>query len=306
MPPRKRKTQEKAPPVRTPKPRKVAPKIVRVSRKKLEPLILQTGDYLANFTIGFTLLRISGNEEDAIPAGTGTLVSIDGIDGILTAGHVAKELPDDGLLGIISFRRPSVIQKYTIEMKYTDRLILWNGNKANREGPDLGFVRLPLKMVGDFKARHSFFNLSKRQVGILRRNRKRRSGFEGISGLIAEWTTTIDDNVKVRRKRFKALFGVGIVRRRYHRQGYDLSDFEVTYNPTSPSDYRGMSGGGLWRAYIEKSGKETVVKERVFYGVAFFQKPISKKKGIIICHGRKSVYGKLIDAFRERWGQRKD
>jgi hypothetical protein len=46
--------------------------------------------------------------EDAIGAGSGTLVSIGKIRGILTAAHVLAHRPDKGEVGIVEYRGQTV------------------------------------------------------------------------------------------------------------------------------------------------------------------------------------------------------
>jgi hypothetical protein len=51
---------------------------------------------IANFSVGLAKLIVRDKAEDAIPAGSGTLVTIGSVAGILTAAHVVKNLPDAG------------------------------------------------------------------------------------------------------------------------------------------------------------------------------------------------------------------
>jgi hypothetical protein len=51
---------------------------------------------LANFGVGFGKITVNANMEDAIAAGSGTLVTIGSIDGILTTAHVLEALPNRG------------------------------------------------------------------------------------------------------------------------------------------------------------------------------------------------------------------
>jgi hypothetical protein len=102
------------------------------------------------------------------------------------------------------------------------------------------------------------------------------------------------------------LYAVSILQRKYKRSGYDLRDLEVSYDSGLPRSYGGMSGGGLWRVYLEKVGKDVIVKERMLYGVAFYQRFLRGKKGLVVCHGPQSVYGMLVDAIRKKWNDRPD
>jgi hypothetical protein len=63
---------------------------------------------MAAYTIGFVKLEVHDRVEDAIGAGSGTLVSIGKVYGILTAAHVLAHLPDSGAVGIVEYRGETI------------------------------------------------------------------------------------------------------------------------------------------------------------------------------------------------------
>src|SRR6202051_3174109 len=65
---------------------------------------------MAAYTIGFVKLEVHNNVEDAIGAGSGTLVSVGKVHGILTAAHVLDNLPDRGTVGIVEYRGASTTE----------------------------------------------------------------------------------------------------------------------------------------------------------------------------------------------------
>ena len=48
---------------------------------------------ISHFTVGFAALSVKDHVEDATSAGSGTLVTIGSVEGILTAAHVVEALP---------------------------------------------------------------------------------------------------------------------------------------------------------------------------------------------------------------------
>jgi hypothetical protein len=64
---------------------------------------------IANFSVGLAKLIVHGNAENAIPAGSGTLVTIGTVAGILTAAHVVKNLPDAGDMALMRFPGKSMV-----------------------------------------------------------------------------------------------------------------------------------------------------------------------------------------------------
>jgi hypothetical protein len=218
-------------------------------------LIETAGTSIAPFSIGFVKLKLVDGEEDAAPAGSGALVSVGSIYGILTAAHVLEALPDHGEVGLVRFTSNPTIQKQTLDMSFTDRLLIYEAG-SDAEGPDLGFLRLASPQVATLNATNVFFNLSKREDSVLGREHPSTEYFEGVSGIVAEWS--IDHQAGEagfhRLKGFRGLFGVGYVSGTRERNGYDLVDFETKHgeNSKAPFNYQGTSGGALWRVYITK------------------------------------------------------
>lgn len=260
---------------------------------------------VSSFSIGFAKLSIHGEQENAEPAGSGALVTVGSIRGILTAAHVLEELPDDGEVGLIRFTTGPTLQKQTIDMSIAQKLIICaTGDSA--DGPDIGFLRLAPNQAATLNATNVFFKLAKRQEAVLENRHPSCEYFEGVSGIIAEWTI---DNLRGeggfrRLKGFRGLFGVGLVDGTRECNGYDLVSFETNRNESenAPSDYRGWSGGALWRVYVTKDndGQPSVSDKRIF-GVAFHQSDLVEGKRTITCHGPKSVYQNLLREVALRW-----
>jgi hypothetical protein len=276
-----------------------------MEKSEVDPLLDAALHKVGDFLIGFAKLTNRDGMMDAEPAGSGTLVKIGSVHGVLTAAHVLTNLPEEGEVGIVLF--PTVqptLQKQTIDMGLAEKVQMgvppWGP-----EGPDLGFLRLPPKNVGTLGATNVFFNLEKRRDAVLADATPSPSYFDGISGVVAERTTDLPPKLKeTRLKGFNALYGVGLVVEKHDANGFDLLDFEVTYGPgsQSPESYSGMSGGALWRVYCTKdsSGEDSVL-ETIVFGVVFHESPKSDEMRIITCHGPKSVYGSLIDTVCKRW-----
>jgi len=61
------------------------------------------------------------------------------------------------------------------------------------------------------------------------------------------------------------------------------------------ASFGGCSGGGLWHILFEKEATgEIVVKEKILSGVVFHQSKRKDDKRIVTCHGRNSVYHKVV------------
>jgi hypothetical protein len=152
----------------------------------ITPLIPVAGSSIAPFSIAFAKLDVVGEQEDATPSGSGALVTVGSIHGILTAAHVLEALPDQGEVGLIRFTN-ATIQKQTIDMSLAEKLAI-RGNGSVAEGPDIGFLRLASPQAATLNATNVFFNLSKREESVLGNEHPSCEYFEGLSGIIAEWT----------------------------------------------------------------------------------------------------------------------
>ena len=270
----------------------------------ITPLVGLAGSAIAIFSVGFAKFNVSGEQRDVVPAGSGALASVGSIHGILTAAHVLDELPDHGEVGLIRFASSRAIQTLTIEMSLADKLAI-HGHASEVDGPDIGFLRLSSNQVTTLNTTNVFFNLSKREGPVLDNKHPSDEYFEGVSGIIAEWTTDLPPEAGFDRLRgFRGLFGVGCVTTTRECNGYRLVDFETKRdeNSKAPWNYQGWSGGALWRVYIAKdSNGQPSISDKRIWGVAFHQSELIDGARTITCHGPQSVYAALVKEIRSKW-----
>lgn len=258
---------------------------------------------IRHFAVGFAVLTKNGREEDAFPAGSGTLAKLGPISGIVTAAHVLKALPDKGEVGLVRFNSRGQVQKQTIEMSHAEKVIISAGDGPL--GPDLGFLQLPPVNGGNLEATNNFFNLGKR-----REAHAAPMYFEAVVGVVGEWTADVRPTSTTRRKDLELLFGGGQVTGKSHLpNGFDLCTFKVDYaaDVKKPSTYKGVSGGGLWRVYYQfDAGERQVVREKRLVGVAFYEFTEPDGSQMITCHGPRSIYRHLVERMQERWPECRD
>jgi hypothetical protein len=252
--------------------------------------------------IGLAKLIVRDRIEDALCAGSGTLVRVGQLYGLLTAAHVLAELPKSGEVGII-FYRSGAIQKQTIKMEYTDQLTI-SGSTFGPDGPDLGFLRLPQETVGWLKATNVFFNISKRRPQVLAKQAPAPDCVDAVVGMVDQLTKEIPvSEPKTRAMVFSAIFSDGVVEKERNKCGFDIFEFKPANYPDFqlPTNFEGVSGGGLWRIYLtERDGTPEIVDKRLL-GVPFYQ---NLENGIVTsinCHGPMGIYGTLYDAIAAKW-----
>src|SRR5690606_2218837 len=102
-------------------------------------LLSETNEYTASFAVAFA--RIEDDEEDVVPAGSGTLVTAGGRHAILTADHVLDALPKKGEFGLVlpTVGTHPVLHRYRVNVANVSRITV---GKASYDcnGPDLGLV----------------------------------------------------------------------------------------------------------------------------------------------------------------------
>ncbi|MBK8909255.1 MAG: hypothetical protein IPM60_15660 [Rhodospirillales bacterium] len=78
-----------------------------MEKHEAEPILEEASSVIANFIIGFARVTVHQGAQDADAAGSGTLVTVGPVHGILTAAHVLRNLPDQGEVGIVQSRTDS-------------------------------------------------------------------------------------------------------------------------------------------------------------------------------------------------------
>jgi hypothetical protein len=160
--------------------------------------------YAGNFTIGFARLAQGEKGEDAESTGSGTLVTVGSLHGVLTAAHVVEALPKHGNVGIIlNVESPAQYQRQVIDMLHTEAPVVIKAENFGPLGPDLAFLRIPDETLGWLKAKNSFYNLIKRRDAVLSGERPSKSYADCITGIIHELTEEVPSaRPRVRRINF--------------------------------------------------------------------------------------------------------
>ena len=263
----------------------------------------------SNYTIGFARLWREDNIEHAESVGSGSLVAVGGLNGILTAAHVTADVKKAKNVGLIlRSENRGLFQRQVINMDHIAEPVQIGDAPFGPTGPDLSFIRLPDAGVGWLKARGSFYNLSKRRDDVLAGREPSPSYSDVVVGIVHEFTEEVrSENPRIKRLQFYALFGPARMRAVRYFVDRRLTFFEVQDKyPISdpfrtPTSYEGMSGGAVWRFYVAEKGDKAEVVEARLLGVPFFQNSLRDEKRMIVCHDAKDVYGLLIDAIRNRW-----
>ena len=130
---------------------------------------------------------------------------------------------------------------------------------------------------------------------------QQRHGGWALVGAPAEWTRLDEPDARFATvKEQRVLIAATGVKKEFEKDGFDYLDIAANYNDSGyggPTCFEGCSGGGLWHIDLNKTANgEIDVCDPILSGVAFYQSPPCD--GMIRCHGRKSIYQRVIQAFQ--------
>jgi hypothetical protein len=227
--------------------------------------------------------------------GTATFVSIGKINGLLTCEHVIDAIANETRIDLALFPVRQAERLISLNVREHCDFVKLGPSENQEDGPDLGFLRLPIPFFSSISALVSVKSMERGRVDAVAAAEPSEKSVTLVTGMIAEWTpdqqTTMPFTVS-------GLTSIGhLTTDRIKRGEHDLFRFrpDPDENFRPPSSYEGTSGGGLWRVYPQPDdGGPTAYR---LIGVAFYQTPDRE----IICHGQASVYGRLFDAVRDKW-----
>jgi len=248
-----------------------------------------------NYTVGLIFIHEGRPSNPARFVGSGTLVQIDDVYGVLTANHVLDELQYSGQIGLV-LPLPGQAHRYEIDASHLTKMSIASC-QTDADGPDLGLVILPRSNVGEISAFASFYNLSFKRDMHVDNPITTKAGIWVLCGFPGEYLS--QDNPTSSFQHVLScccLCGLGTVTNEYSAAEYDYLDIVVNYKNDLPSSFCGLSGGGVWQVLLENSSDgSTVEKDTVFSGVAFYQSEVANNERVIKCHGRRSVYKSVYD-----------
>ena len=264
--------------------------------------ISEASEAISHCTVGFLKLNARRGEETADSVGSGTLVKVGKVHGILTVAHVLTRLPKSGDVGLVRFSRFARGSKQLkFEIGQTHSVII--PGMEGPDGPDIGFLRLPLDKAVELEATSSFRNLDYTAQLLEENPIPAKYGFDGIVGILAERTKKIRTEFGIRME-FESRYQFGTTSLLPDAHGLDRCLF--TPGPTDivpyPKSYGGTSGGGLWRTYchVDSKGKQQVAENRLI-GVPYYQSEKVGEKRLLYCHSPRTIYGLLREKIKETW-----
>ncbi|TGP55778.1 hypothetical protein EN868_11690 [Mesorhizobium sp. M2D.F.Ca.ET.225.01.1.1] len=248
--------------------------------------------------IGLFRIRDSrGDPIDPESIGSGTLMRMPGdVYGILTAAHVLDELPDEGMIGYLTFTRQDSRQQTKIDVQLTDKTYA-PGWQPGIPVPDIGFLEIKDKAVIEtIRARGcSFFDFG--------RDRQVESDKVGV----AYYATGV---VNATRVEILETAGTPKITGYTAMAGYcpavdklmvgDCKVLSVMVDTNDPPEtYGGVSGGGLW-LFLAPDG-DAKRAQRFFIGVLFFESDQDANGNRVLhAHSLADIDRLLLPHFQEK------
>lgn len=222
--------------------------------------------------------------------GSGTLIKVGEVYGIVTAQHVTASFGCGTKLGFILLPYE---HRFFLEADHLQIVEFARPSEAS-QGPDLALVILPTNLLGTLKARKVFYDLSHKQKELLRAPLNLEAGLWAITGFPDEQTTRGESSRS--HSYVKGFHGMAFltgIGKQYFVGEYDFLEAVVKHriDNTIPTTFGGVSGGGLWQIRLMKTKKgEYEVKEVFLFGVAFYQKEVTDGVRYIKCNGPRTIY----------------
>ncbi len=240
------------------------------------------------------------------PLGSGVFAKCGSINGILTCGHVANELPTDRIFGIAPFgERDGFDTRAIISGSSTvaDAIVEYTPPGC-RSGPDLAFIPMPEDKFAKLTPIVSVIDLDEEYKKALRVMSDDAKPYEAVAGFVDVLTDPATTSGTKKTIEINGLVNVGKLDGYENNRPWDLVAFRPepdSYSSNPPSSFDGTSGGGMWRLYVsEKASGEFDLIEARLVGIAFWEE---YENGAlkIIGHGVKSIYQEMRSRIHSRW-----
>ena len=253
----------------------------------------------------FLLKMTDERGTDAEMIGSGTLVKYKEHFAVLTAGHVVKNKKWN-LAGSDKIQYLGIAAgDNETRLKFKRSHLLFSGEWNQTEcpcGPDYALIHLPNgPELSSLKARASFWNIENESI----RTTALKFDLSAnpcwiLVGFPGEWVhteTTTSSNCAIHGEGIIGPAGLaGVI----ERENHDLFIASIVKNELyeGPNRFSGMSGGGLWATELRSDESNRVSCDRpLLMGMPFFETASDSEKGLIFCHGRKTIYVSIRKLF---------
>jgi len=246
---------------------------------------------LSNFAVG--LVKTEPGKGSSV-LGSGTFACIEDRRGILTCGHVAalyERLPQIGWIRFVDGQ----LQRRMLRLGDTETIIIQSSDlfEEAKEVLDLAFTMLPPDVASSVEANAVFLNLDKNRTKMEAHASTKLHFIDAMLGLVDEFS---EAPFAAGREIISPMRGVlhsgHIVAQENGLLTFKAMDYNLHELPKS---FGGMSGGSVWRIYVEEDDKGSRIVEAMLAGVASWQIDATT----LACQGWDRIDQALIVKVRE-------
>jgi DNA-directed RNA polymerase specialized sigma24 family protein len=266
-----------------------------------QPHLLNAFSEIKNYTAIFIL-------EDGRVC-SGVFVNACGIDGILTANHVAEPVIASKDFAMCIAEHEHALWLKSEHFEHIPVGIMPKNPDERKDGPDLSFIIIrDAKLLGILRSLKSFVYLDKQRVEFFDSPLDRQ--LWAIAGSPYESKKILKNEFQKGGPLTKVAnwVGFGHCQSRQIRNGFDFIEIDIWAGLDNyPQNYEGVSGGGFWIIPLEIDDNEdikTVAHAKpLLSGIAFHQTdpPIANRR-VITGHGFDSIYKVLRQKLNGRSG----
>ena len=257
-----------------------------------DDLLHEIAESLAWYSVGIWGTRNGTTKE----LGSGTLVQVGKIHGVLTARHVVDRFDGKDEIGLSILKTR---HRFAIKTDFLGEPISCAKGPTEDSGPDIAFFRLPDADVGTVGASKSFVNLELCETKAA--DHPIENGIWCIFGFPSELGSA--ENGESRH--FFGQAGAGSVPEDYVlEEPFDYCWMLVQYSASNdlPKNYGGASGGGLWQVIVQWREGRVEIGDLILRGVVFYQSIVTNDERRLRCHAHKSIYSYVAGKIREHYG----
>lgn len=260
----------------------------------------QVADDVLRFSVGLTKISRTETGEKVVLIGSGTLISIGSMYGILTAHHVAEVLSNLDTLGVMcEVSGPS--RRHAFDSKYLIIHKIARGS-VDSEGPDLAVIQLPVQGIGYIRSSKSFYDLVKASERSRSHLIPFEFGFWFSFGVIGETRKDLGPDSRFNSVTgYQALCGMSGNPRTCVVDDYDYLEILVDWEGREkdiPRTFGGMSGGGIWQVEMVVSANGLIEPlSPILSGMVFYETEVVGGQRKLRGHGRQSIHEAVLKHF---------
>lgn len=264
----------------------------------------ELAERIAGYTVGITKINMREQAEVPEKSGSGTLISFQGREYIITADHVVEDIAQCERVGLL-VDWTGQLRRCAFERNHLEFARIPRG-KVPDAGPDLAAILLPAtgEAMSTLRSIKSFYNLDRRMEKFREAFPPLNQGFWLPCGVLAEGSIVLPSERGFKTVQgYQGLCGIAGAPQESLRDGFDYLDLvsDQSASQDMPRSFEGLSGGGLWQALIHSRDGALHIDDLILSGTLFYQHYLEGGRRSLRSHGRISLYQRLPEEIQKKF-----